>query len=197
MELITNLNDYISPIYNQTSKDKFSRLPFDKYLKLLNFYTNQIQSDINNYVLFRLDDINNDIEFLNDYSTFSDSNTYQVIYYDTNDKSYLFQAFGFSNMYELIISNQNKYVFVPVMFSIKENKSGHATMLIIDKQNMNVRFFDSNGLTKGIINNNIIDKFLKTYFDIFNITYNETYIYVEQKSWIGLQNDNDIIVDFF
>jgi hypothetical protein len=37
-------------------------------------------------------------------------------------------------MYELIISNQNRYVFIPLTFSIKDNKTGHATMLIIDKQ---------------------------------------------------------------
>ena len=192
MELITHLTDYVSPIYNQSSKDTFSRLPFDKYLKILNFYTNQTHCDVNNYVLFRLNDIDNDVEFVNDYSTFSNSNTYNVVYYDTYDKSYLFQAFGFNNMYEIIISNQNRYVFVPVMFAIKDNKVGHATMLIIDKQTMMVRFFDSNGLTKGIINNNIIDKFIKTYFDIFNITFNETYIYIEQQSWLGLQNYNEI-----
>ena len=34
MELLTHITDYISPIYNQTSKDTFSRLPFDKYFKL-------------------------------------------------------------------------------------------------------------------------------------------------------------------
>ena len=96
MELLTHITDYISPIYNQLSKDKFSRLPYDKYLKLLNLYTNQTPCNINNYVIFRLDDIKNDVEIVNDYSTFSDSNTYQVIYYDTSDKSYLFQAFGFT-----------------------------------------------------------------------------------------------------
>jgi len=192
MELLTHITDYISPIYNQTSKDTFSRLPFDKYFKLLNLYVNQTQCNINNYAIFRLDDIKNDVEFVNDYSTFSDSNTYQVIYYDTTDKSYLFQAFGFTDMYELIISNQNRYVFIPVMFSIKDNKTGHATMLIIDKQTNIIRFFDSNGLTKGIINNNIIDKFLKTYIDIFNITFNETYIYIEQQSWLGITNHNEI-----
>jgi len=95
-------------------------------------------------------------------------------------------------MYELIISNNNRYVFIPIMFSIKDNKIGHATMLIIDKQSMMIRFFDSNGITKGIINNNVIDKFLKTYFDIFNITFNETYIYIEQESWIG---DNKYVLN--
>ena len=74
MELLTHITDYNSPIYIQSSKDTFSRLPFDKYFKLLNLYTNQTPCNINNYVIFRLDDIKNDVEFVNDYFTFSDSN---------------------------------------------------------------------------------------------------------------------------
>jgi hypothetical protein len=33
MELLTHITDYNSPIYNQSSKDTFSRLPFDKYFR--------------------------------------------------------------------------------------------------------------------------------------------------------------------
>jgi len=61
MEIITHLIDYISPEYNQKSKDIFSRLSMDKYLKLLNFYTNQNECNINDYTLFKLDDIKEDV----------------------------------------------------------------------------------------------------------------------------------------
>ncbi len=70
------------------------------------------------------------------------------------------------------------------MFSLKDSKIGHATMLIIDKKELSIKFFDSNGITKGYINYEIVDKFMKTYFDIFNITFNESYTYVSQKYWI-------------
>jgi hypothetical protein len=147
-------------------------------------YSNQIDINYSDYILFKLEDQHMDVEIVNNYSTISDENTYIVIYYDPTEKSYLFQTFDFTNMFELIISNANRYVFVPIMFSLKDSKIGHATMLIIDKQELTIKFFDSNGTTRGYINSNIVDKFFKTYFDIFNITFNESYTYCNQKSWM-------------
>lgn len=190
MEIMNTLTDYISPTYTQKSKDIFSRLPLDKYKLLLNMYSNQNDVTYSDYILFKLEDHHLDVEIVNNYSTISDENTYIVIYYDPAEKSYLFQTFDFTNMFELIISNANRYIFVPIMFSLKDSKIGHATMLIIDKQELTIKFFDSNGITRGYINSNIVDKFFKTYFDIFNITFNESYTYINQKSWIDTTINN-------
>jgi hypothetical protein len=189
MEIITEINEYISPEYTQKSKDIFSRLPLDKYKLLLNMYLNQNNNTVDEYILFGLSDDNNvndvnDVNIINNYSTYSDKDSYNVIYYDLNEKIYLFQAYSFQNMYELIILNKNKYVFIPVMFSLKDSKVGHATMIIIDKIEMTIKFFDSNGMTKEYINSTIVDSFLEYYFNIFNITFNENYEYIKQKEWI-------------
>ena len=122
MEIINTLTDYISPTYTQKSKDVFSRLPLDKYKLLLNMYSNQIDINYSDYILFKLEDQHMNVEIVNNYSTISDENTYIVIYYDPTEKSYLFQTFDFTNMFELIISNANRYVFVPIMFSLKDSK---------------------------------------------------------------------------
>lgn len=201
MDIITHINGYISPLYTQKSKDIFSRLPFDKYKLLLNMYVEQHDINYNEYALFKLSN-NDSVEFIDTYKTESDKNTYNVMYYDPNENTYILQIYGYENMYELIITNQNRYIFVPIMFSIKDNKIGHATMIIIDKKELTIKFFDSNGLSKGFINSNIIDRFLDLYFNIFNITFDEKYKYINQHQWItqkinryvlnssNLKNDN-------
>lgn len=181
MNIIHSITDYISPLYNQKAKDIFSRIPLDKYQKILNMYTNQQNCNIDEYIVMRLENTNDNVEVINNYITYSDKDTYQVIYYDTQDNTYLFQAYAFKHIFELIIINSNRYVFIPLMFSKKDSKIGHAVMLIIDKKMLSIRVFDSNGLTLGDINHIIIDKFMKTYFEIFNITFNENYTYLEQK----------------
>jgi len=190
MNIIEYINNYISPLYTQKSKDKFSRLPLDKYKLLLNMYVNQHDIDYTEYALLKLTDEH--IEYVDNYSTDTDKNTYNVLYYDPIEKMHLFQIYGFTNMYELIITNQNRYVFVPIMFSIKDKNIGHATMIIIDKKKLTIRFFDSNGLTKGCITSNIVDKFLECYFNIFNITFGEKYKYIYQEEWL---NNNKCILN--
>jgi hypothetical protein len=185
MTLFSELYDYISPLYSEDSKKIFSRLPLDKYYKILNMYTNQQYSIISDYIIFRLENESANVEVVYDYTTNEDKDTYQVIYYDVVDKTYLFQGYSFKNIYELIITNSNRYVFIPIMLSIKDKKIGHATILIID----------SNGLTKGNINHNIINKFMKTYFEIFNITFNENYNYIEQEKWINIIEYNKYILN--
>ena len=180
MEIIRHIDEYVSPIYTQKSKDIFSRLPLDKYKLLLNMYVNQQDINYTEYTLFKLSNSHfaNPVEFIDNYKTNSDKNTYNTIYYDPKENMYLFQAYGFENMYELIITNQNRYIYVPIMFSYKDSKIGHATMIIIDKKELTIKFFDSNGLTKGYINSDIVDKFLDFYFNIFNITFDEKYKYI-------------------
>ena len=189
MNIIDDIKDYISLTYTNKSKDIISKFPLKYLNKLLSMYTNQNENIFNEYIIFTMVDGN--IEITNNYSTISDKNTYQVIYFDTNEKNYIFQAFAFQQIYELIIINSNKYIFIPIMFSYKDSKIGHATMLVIDRINKIIRFFDPNGLSRGNINYTIIDKFMKTYFDIFNITFDENYNYVDQKEWMNIRNDND------
>jgi hypothetical protein len=188
MELLDTINQYISPIYNQSSKNIISRMPLSEFNKLLNMYLNQNEKKISEYIMFELNKIDNEVILLHNYSTISDENTYQVIYHDPTDITYIFQAISFLELYELIIVNSNRYVFIPITFSYKDSKIGHATLCIIDKLNLSIRFFDSNGLTKGLIDSKIVDKFLETYFDIFNITFNEKYTYIKQNDWINSMN---------
>lgn len=79
MEILNSLIDYVSPTYNQKSKDIFSRLPLDKYKLLLNMYTNQIDINYDDYILFKLESSTSDVEIVNQYTTISDSNTYIMI----------------------------------------------------------------------------------------------------------------------
>ena len=64
-------------------------------------------------------------------------------------------------------------------------------MLVIDKINKNIRFFDPNGISNGNINYIVVDKFLETYFNIFNISFDETFIYMSQKDWLPIENNID------
>ena len=54
MNIIAQINDYVSPLYTQKSKDKFSKLPLDKYKLLLNMYVNQHDINYTEYALFKL-----------------------------------------------------------------------------------------------------------------------------------------------
>ena len=129
MNIVDSIRDYISPTYTNKSKDIISKLPMPYLNKLLSMYTQQSDKLIKEYTIFTLSD--NSVELINNYSTESDKDTYQVIYYDTADKNYIFQAFAFQELYELIIINNSRYVFVPIMFSYKDSKVGH--ILVYEK----------------------------------------------------------------
>ena len=189
MNIINDIREYISLTFTNKSKDIISKFPLEYFNKLLTMYTNQIEKSVNEYIIFTL--CNDNVEITNSYSTISDKNTYQVIHYDSNEKNYIFQAFGFQELYELIITNSNKYIFIPVMFSYKDSNIGHATMIVIDRINKIVRFFDPNGISNGNINYNIIDKFMETYFNIFNISFDEKYQYISQKKWLPIEKNID------
>lgn len=184
MELVNSLKDYISQTYAKTSKDIISRLSLGKFKKILSFYTGQKPIDYTNYCMFMLWKDRNEIniEPTTSYTSIEDANTYQVLYYDESNESYLAQMYETTDFYKTIIENENKYVFFPFMLSKKDKHIGHAVLLIVDKEDKSVRLFDPNGLN-GFIRSNITDKLFETYINIFNICHSEQYTYLQQNEW--------------
>lgn len=191
MDIINSLKDYVSPTYTKKSKNIISRIPFEKFKKILSLYTGQNPIDYINFTMFMIwkDKKEINIEPTTSYTSFEESNVYQVLYYDTQNESYLAQMYETTDFYNTIIENENKYIFFPFMLSFKDEKIGHATLLIVDKEDKSVRFFDPNGFN-GCIRSEITDKLFKTYIDIFNICHSETYTYFNQEDWLYGNHNN-------
>ncbi len=185
MEIINSIKDYIAPTYTKYSKDIISRMDLNQFKILLSFYTGQKTIDYYNFTMFTIYKNERDIhiEPTTSFETYEDRNTYQVIYYDDKNNSYLTQMYETCDFYKTLIENENRYVFFPFVLSIKDKNVGHATILIVDKEDKSVRFFDSNGLN-GFVKSDITDKLFETYINIFNICHDEQYTYIKQTDWV-------------
>lgn len=199
-DIINNINykikDYISPEFNKDSKDLISKIDYNKFIKLLNLYTCQPIINYNEYMIFNMWRNKNEIEIepIQSFSTTKDSNSYQVIYYDSIEETYQAQLYNITDFYRTIVETKNKYVFFKLSMQFKNKNVGHATLIIIDKEDKSCKFFDSNGYNCSKIKSQIIDKLLETYINIFNITCNEYYTYISSADWM-YGNKSDYILN--
>lgn len=194
-EIMDSMLDHIKPYLCETftndSKEFISRLKFSEFNKLFNLYVNQQNITYTDYMIFT---INNNLEIEPKYSfdTECDKNSYQVVHQDTKNNIHICQMLNTLQLYETLISNSNKYVFIPLHMTIDTFDKGHATILIFDKSDKSCRLFDSNGMN-GYIKSKIMDLLLDTYIDIFNLCHDETYTYISHEIW--MENKKDYILN--
>jgi hypothetical protein len=103
---------------------------------------------------------------------------------------------SFEHINELLsINNKNKYVFIPIIFKNK-TQIAHKTILIINNNDLSIKLFDSNGISKfNNLNSEVIDKFIEKYFEIYNVIYDTHYSYIKQSDWNYINinlNTNDL-----
>jgi hypothetical protein len=192
------INNYVSQVFDKNSKDMISKIDYNGFIKLLNLYTSQSIINYNEYMIFSLYKNNNEIEIVptHSFSTVKDFNSYQVIYYDPIENSYLAQLYNITDFYKTIIETTNKYVFFKLCMIFKNENTGHSTLIIIDKEDKSCKFFDANGYNGSKIKSEIIDKLLETYINIFNITCNEYYTYISTDDWMYGDKNHYILNDY-
>ena len=176
------IQDYISPTYEQYSKDRISRIDFSNYKLILKLTTNQNQDFKNKTYLYseydkktqNLSDFQPIDEFDNE-----DIDSYSNIFINNNNNIYV-KLHSFEELNELLLLNQdNKYIFIPITISISNTDAGHICLLIFDLSLNIVLFFDPNGNVKYVI----IDKLFNKYIMTFNEIYNMKFYFVSQDDW--------------
>lgn len=185
MELLKYIKENIEPIYEQHSKDIISRLPYHIYVKALQLNTSQKYIHENSiYVTIEYKQSTKEIS---DFKTIdfgkTDTNDYSIIHKYSNGNTYA-QLHSHEEILETLILNENnKNVFIPIILTDVGKNNGHICLLIFDNILNIVYFFDPNGFT-SFTNNDIIDKIFKKYITILNHIYYKKYSYIEQSDWL-------------
>jgi hypothetical protein len=206
---IANLYEKFSNYINVDTTDQkainfLPRISHGIYNEILNIYLNQNvptelslgEFNLKEYINIIIDPDTLELQDIINFKTYDDS--YAII--NIFEKTCTFQIYSFDILKNIFEINKNKNIFIPIMLTKYKEKIGHACLLIINRDEKYIKFFDPNGITQVSsldINSNIVDDIMEKYTLIFNSIDNTNYKYIKQSEWLqqNILTENIIMND--